>query len=859
MGEERAPGRAPGGEPLTLPDDPLVLASGVVVDLATREVFRGSKRIALLTELERDLLRHLFHHAGRVVGHAELMERVWRTASFPLEIDRVRERNRIQRAVHVLRAKVEPDPEAPPAFETVRERGYRFPVPGAAPPQSCALRDEGPYVGRSAALATLVPWLGSGGRWLLLRGAPGSGRRRLAREVLRRVPSMGGILTVPGDGGIAAVRERLWRELGAGLPRPEGADAESARALARILDGRGPVGLVLVEPAAVTLSAVAAWVEAAPGLHCVGVTEDAEECPGGLTFTVPPLTGPEVAALFRELAPGVDLPAELHRATGGLPLLVEVAAALVRAGVTPLDLPTGEHLLGHLPVADRQLLAAAAVARAPLDAAGFTALTGATSLDLRRLAAVGWIRREGRGWMVPRPLGAAAARWVPGPERSATVLRHREWARAELTRLGPLARAGDPEAWATLVERAPDLARAFEGAREDDPAAAVELAMGLDLVLGRRGPAEEHRAVLDAAIASAARLSVGVRARLLVARSTLLRRLGASEAARRDLAAARAAIVADGGALPARLLVAEGTLALADGDQVRAGERFQEALDAAGTEGEPAVALDRARALGGLAQVERRRGNVAAAARRSAQARAEAAFGGDAELHARLLGNESALLRQLGRLPEAEALLREEISLHHRTGDRRSLAGAWSNLGALVADLGRGEDAHTAYTRARRELEAVGEGLFLAMVQVNLGIVALTRGDHEGAQEAWSSALVLAPRDRAPGAAALVLLHHGLLAAARGDRASAVATWRDTQELALAAGALRVADHAAALLFAVGAAGGLYLPGREAPSDRGAVDRAVIDRCASPRAGVVRGPSPLDVQVVDVALRALGR
>jgi two-component system KDP operon response regulator KdpE len=58
------------------PDEPLIEADGLTIDLAARVVRRGATEIHL-TPIEFDLLRHLARHRGRLLTHRALLVEVW--------------------------------------------------------------------------------------------------------------------------------------------------------------------------------------------------------------------------------------------------------------------------------------------------------------------------------------------------------------------------------------------------------------------------------------------------------------------------------------------------------------------------------------------------------------------------------------------------------------------------------------------------------------------------------------------------------------------------------------------------------------------------------------------------------------
>jgi DNA-binding response OmpR family regulator len=89
----------------------------VRIDLASRCVTRTGTPVAL-THLELELLIFFCRNAGRVFSRDELVREVWgRSAGQPRTVDNF---------VAQLRAKLEPDPDRPIYFVTVRGSGYRF-------------------------------------------------------------------------------------------------------------------------------------------------------------------------------------------------------------------------------------------------------------------------------------------------------------------------------------------------------------------------------------------------------------------------------------------------------------------------------------------------------------------------------------------------------------------------------------------------------------------------------------------------------------------------------------------------------------------------------------------------------------
>jgi two-component system, OmpR family, KDP operon response regulator KdpE len=101
------------------PDDPVLEADGLSVDLAARVVRRSGEEIHL-TPIEFDLLRTLMANRGRLLTHRALLREVWGQA---YESDIPTLRTSIAR----LRRKIEPDGEPGPRYiRTDTGVGYRF-------------------------------------------------------------------------------------------------------------------------------------------------------------------------------------------------------------------------------------------------------------------------------------------------------------------------------------------------------------------------------------------------------------------------------------------------------------------------------------------------------------------------------------------------------------------------------------------------------------------------------------------------------------------------------------------------------------------------------------------------------------
>lgn len=95
------------------------------LDLANQCLWRrtasGEEERILLTPTEFGVLDYLVRHAGRLVGHRELLEAVWPGTAI--------EPQAVKNKVFHLRRLLDDDPKQPRFIETVSRRGYRFVAP----------------------------------------------------------------------------------------------------------------------------------------------------------------------------------------------------------------------------------------------------------------------------------------------------------------------------------------------------------------------------------------------------------------------------------------------------------------------------------------------------------------------------------------------------------------------------------------------------------------------------------------------------------------------------------------------------------------------------------------------------------
>jgi DNA-binding response OmpR family regulator len=97
--------------------------SDVEIDFDRHQVRRAGKRVPM-TPREFALLSYFLRHAERVITRETLLRAVWET-------DYLTHRT-IDNFIGRLRAKLEPEPERPRFFLTVRGVGYRFEPSGSA-------------------------------------------------------------------------------------------------------------------------------------------------------------------------------------------------------------------------------------------------------------------------------------------------------------------------------------------------------------------------------------------------------------------------------------------------------------------------------------------------------------------------------------------------------------------------------------------------------------------------------------------------------------------------------------------------------------------------------------------------------
>jgi tetratricopeptide (TPR) repeat protein len=323
-------------------DEARLALTQCTVDLRTGEVDWADRPDRTLRAMELALLRYAAAHPVRPLTQLELLREVWGYRGGVVT-------RTLGTTMQRLRSKVEVNPRVPAHLLLVRGVGYRFePVTGGAEPWKetlgVAAADLDSFVGRAAEVDQLLAMRAAGARLICLKGSPGSGTSRLAREVWRKEGLF--ISVDPESSGLA---DAVGQVLGASAPAGQLVAAVGVALAARdgrvvVLDGLGRQP----EQAAATL---AAWLAAHPKLQVVvtgrrrcGLTEERVVELGPLPIPAAGLPLEEAlsvgaAALFvgraRDVRAGFrvrslpDLRAVLL-ALDGLPLAVELGAARMR-------------------------------------------------------------------------------------------------------------------------------------------------------------------------------------------------------------------------------------------------------------------------------------------------------------------------------------------------------------------------------------------------------------------------------------------------------------------------------------------------------------------------------------------------
>ena len=740
--------------------------------------------------------------------------------------------------------------------------------------------DPGRFVGRADERAQLLAMLTNDKRVVTVVGPGGTGKTRLAREVGLDLADSGAFpggvwfcdLTESRD--TAHVLRVVGQVLDVALGQTEGL-RDPVERIGRDLLARGATVLVLDNAEQVLEEAApmfARWVDALPAIRFLVTSRERLRIGQETVVDLTPLDLDSATDLFLERAasarPGF-VPDDEVRAVARriaerldrLPLAVELVAPRVAVLAPEVILERLDDRFRLARSARRDLPARQRTLRAALDwswdlltPAEQTALAqcavfrgGFLSEDAERVVSfedmtnAPWVPDVLQGLLDKSLLRSYEPQEVPGDTRLGmlesvrayasdklsesgdepdTVRRHQRVVLDRAERLKPeLLGTDGVRAFRRLALESDNLAAVL--ARSDGPEATARAALMLQEVLGIRGPAGEHRALLDGAIAATEQAPAALRVELATARARVRRRSGDPSGALVDADRAVTIATPSGGRLLAEAIFARG-LALHFGDRVteaipiyeEAVARFEELGDLKG--------LLRAKPILAFAMwALERRDEAEPLLRESIEAVA------DHDLYvygARNLARLGLILGARGRWEEALELIRSGALGHQMLGARRGESLVLANLATLESARGQLDEAVRHAEEALEVHGLTGDPMVRAVILRNLGLLEADRGDHGRAREHLMEALEA----------------H---AALRDDLGQA-RVWTDLGELALLTGAAGEAEAA-------------YVKAQAAAEDAG--DRrqiAIVKGCAAVLKHV-RGDTERAARLMDDALGRL--
>jgi predicted ATPase/DNA-binding SARP family transcriptional activator len=594
-------------------------------------------------------------------------------------------------------------------------------------------------------------------RLVVLTGAGGSGKTRLALEAARRAATSfangAALVELAPLRDPALVAQTILASLGNAPVSGE----EPSETLVRAVAAQDL--LLVVDNAEHLREAAPLYTELvgrAPRLTILVTSRAVLHVSGEHVFPVAPLREAEAVELFVEraqlLEPSFartqanehDL-VEICRRVDGLPLAIELAAARIRTlspGVLrerlderlalltggPRDLPARQQTLREtidwsydlLDEDERTLLARLSVfpAGATLEAIARVCLADddERALDLAErlldasLLAVQDGPVERRYRMLETVRQYAAGRLVSG-DAAETSRRHAEWCLALAETAEQELTGSEQSRWFAALEAEHDnLRAALDHLGESaDPASRLRLAVALSRFWYVRGYLAEGRSRLDEALADTRDLP-----------APLLRRAHTASAAHAllqgDYAAAtassEAALVAarrdDEPRFVANALSNLGAIVLAGGDHERAAAVLDEAVKLAREVGDTRIAALAINNLGDLALTT---GDYARAGPLFSESHALLEARGDTANIARSLFNSGAVDLMLGDHASAERRFRDGLGLAREMGDKEDIAWCLEGLASLAAIAGDGERAATLLGVAEALLSEMGAEL----------------------------------------------------------------------------------------------------------------------------------------------------
>ena len=629
-----------------------------------------------------------------------------------------------------------------------------------------------PLIGRDTELAELAELLARrDARLIVLTGAGGSGKTRLALEAARRAAASfanGAVLVE-----LAPLRDpelvapTIAQAVGvADVQQPLEALAEELRSQELLLMIDNAEHVRDATPAFVALLA------RAPHLTILVTSRTVLHLSGEHVFPVPPLQIEAAQVLFEQRARALqpdftvtedDLETvrELCRRVDGLPLAVELAAARVRAlrpqdvldrlterlsflAGGPHDLPARQQTLYEtldwsydlLPEAERGLLAGLSVFRggATLAAVAEVCLAGDEGRALDRIERLA----DASLLLVRRPAGDTrydllevvrqyAADRLDELGADSTRSRHAAWCLALAERAEPELSGESQASWLAELEKEHDNMRAALAYFDD--AGEHEHALRLTVLLSRfwyvRGHLAEARRRLEAVLPSAVDQD-----------PNLLRRAQTAGA----------------------------SIALLQGDYVASTAFAESALDSARRTGEPKFV---ANALSNLGAIVLAGGDERRAAIVLEEALGLAREVGDQRITALALNNLGDLALSTGDYRRAEPLFEESHALLRSRGDTANIARSLFNLGAVDLMLGANDAADGRFRESLELARIADDKEDLAWCLEGFAALAASRGEGERAAMLLGAAGALLARIGADYKPFERRLHESTEAAAR--------------------------------------------------------------------------------------------
>ncbi len=220
--------------------------------------------------------------------------------------------------------------------------------------------------------------------------------------------------------------------------------------------------------------------------------------------------------------------------------------------------------------------------------------------------------------------------------------------------------------------------------------------------------------------------------------------------------------------------------------------------------------------------------------------------------------------RSLGQPEAALAHYEEAVALSRSIGDHGAALSTLNNLGNLLYLRGRPREALARFQQALQLAQAERIEAQLALLQTNIAASHLELGELDAAASSLAAATEALPFNRAVMVPTEILLAHARLAAARGRHGEAARHWAEAAETATAAGSvmlqLRCVTVQGLLDLAVGDTAGalqLWRWVQRQPGCDAAMHAAVQQRIE--RAGTATTPPPRHLpDALPALLRMLG-